>query len=308
MRINFRRKYRKIHRAVLVAKETLRKQPNTERTALLLCHALEKGMGMPSVKVGFGKEKADRLVNHLKTLITEGKQDSYAVQESLAILKAYCDFQDQCHVEMGDIKTETIQLYQKYHRYCEGGYQILSYDGEFSQGSSIDYASFVNSRHSMRTYSQEAISRQELLGVMELAKRAPSACNRQPWKFYCSERAETNQKIMRAVPPQPFLEDIPYYGVVTVDTDMFSDEEIYQWFINGGIFLGYLGLAFHQKGIGSCIFQFPVFSKEAESLREAVQIPDHEAIIAIVGFGKYPDQAKCIRADRRPNEDVVVFR
>ena len=308
MGVNIRRKVRKIRRAAVLAKESIRKEPSLERTALLLCHALEKGMGMPTVKTGYGKEKAARLISTLKKLIEEGKENSYAVQESLAILKAYCDFQDQSHVELGVIKTEALALYETYHRLCLGGYQLLSREEVFSQGRNIDYASFVNSRHSMRTYSREAISGQEVLEVIELAKRAPSACNRQPWRFYCSESPEMNQQIMKAVPPQPFLEGIPYYGVVTVDKNLFSDEEIYQWFINGGIFLGYLGLAFHQKGIGSCIFQFPVFSKEAPTLREAVRIPDHDAIIAIVGYGRYPDEAKCILADRRPNEEIVVFR
>ena len=308
MGFGIKRKFRKIVRASKVARESIRKEPNLERSTLLLCHALEKGMGMPTVKVGFGKEKAADLIINIKLLISNGKKDSYAVQESLAILKSYCDFQKHGNIDLGNIQSEAYELYSNYHNSCTGGYRVLSKEDEFSIGQNIDYASFVYSRHSMRTYSNNPVSKEELFNVIELAKRAPSACNRQPWKIYTSEKKSVNNSIMRAVPQQPFLEGIPYFGVVTVDKNMFSDDEIYQWYINGGLFLAYLGLAFHHFGIGSCIFQFPVFFKNDTSLRENIDIPQNEAIIAIIGYGKYPENAKCIIAERRPCDDILIFR
>ena len=38
-------------------------------------------------------------------------------------------------------------------------------------------------RYSCRDYSQEPIDKQQILDILECARLAPSACNRQPWKF-----------------------------------------------------------------------------------------------------------------------------
>lgn len=57
---------------------------------------------------------------------------------------------------------------------------------EFLTGTSIDFSSFVKSHHSMRTYLDEPITNEEIIQAIELAKAAPSACNRQPWHVYYS--------------------------------------------------------------------------------------------------------------------------
>ena len=166
----------------------------------------------------------------------------------------------------------------------------------------------MKSRHSMRTYSSDPISNEEILKAIELAKRAPSACNRQPWHIYYSFNNEKIDVIRNAVPPQTFLHDTPYFCVIAVDKSLFGAAEINQWFINGGIFTSFFILALHHLGIGSVVLQYTMFNDTEARLRKALEIKDKDEIIAVIGYGKYPDKAKCICAQRRPNEEIAKLR
>lgn len=308
MGLGIRRRIHKIKRLYMLGKNNLEARSNAERTALILCHAIEKGMGVPDVKKGYGQEKAKDLLNLLEH-VEEGVKSSYMYQESLAILSAYCDYQKQSGINISEIVDRVQKLLKDnngFNNYT-GGYQIVPIQ-TLQEGMKIDFPSFINSRHSMRMYSDNPIEKEQIIHAVDLAKRAPSACNRQPWKFYYSMNSKVNKQIMNAVPKQSFLEGIPYFGVITVDKELFSTQEVFQWFINGGIFAGYLQLAFHSIGIGSCLFQFAYLSEERITLKKDLEIPDNEEIIVIIGYGNYPTEAKCILAERRRTENIAIER
>ena len=268
--------------------------------SLLLCHSLEKGMGITNVRKGYGQKKADELISILIKMNEMSYNNTYEFKESLAVLKAYFSFHEKQNTDVLYLKKKAESILKIDHAPFNGGYRIIEHS-ELMKGKEIDYESFVNSRHSMRTYNSTPINKDIINKVISIAKRAPSACNREPWKFYYSLDVKKSQVIAAALPSQSFLKDIPYFGVVTVDRSLFNQDEIYQWYINGGIFLQSLVNAFHSQGIGSCIFQYPVFIDSKQELYKFVKIPKNEELIAAVGFGYYPDQAKCICAERRPN-------
>lgn len=304
MHLGLKRKKKYVSAALKYANTVIRIPDNSDLTVLLLCHALEKGMGIPDVKRGYGKEKTERLISLLQQMKEKGRTDTYVFRESLTILKAYFAYQESEGVDVSALKERAAALLTNDSSPYQGGFRYIKKE-ELISGTDVDFEKLLHSRHSMRTYSQEKVSEEELRKVISLTKLAPSACNREPWKFYCSLDREKSQKIASAAPKQSFLGGIPYFGVVTVDKTLFASNEINQWYVNGGIFLGYLSLSFHHCGMGSCIFQYPVLSESASELRSTVGISENEEIIAIVGFGKYPDEAKCIYADRRPDNDIL---
>lgn len=284
-------------------KKVFSRSKSDDLDILLICHALEKGMGVQDVKRGYGQEKAKKLL-----LLLEAYPDheSYAFQEACAILKAYFSYQKNSGVNISDLEKRFISLSQNSSLFCSGGYRVLS-GWDFLKGTEFDLKGFLESRHSMRAYSDQPVSQELLLEAVRLAERAPSACNRQPWKVYFANTKEINVQIADALPAQSFLNDVPYYCALTVDSSLFTPAEIHQWYINGGIFLAYFTLALHNKGIGSCIFQYNVYSASSGKLRKMLGIGRTEEIIAIVGYGCYPPEAKCLIADRRPITDIARF-
>ena len=92
--------------------------------------------------------------------------------------------------------------------------------------------------------------------------------------------------------------------IVTSSKSYFGLFEYNQWYVNGGIFLGYLRLAFHSHNLGSCIFQWGLRAPEKE-LRELCQIPYCESIVAIVGFCYYAAETTVIQAQRKSIQEYI---
>ena len=126
------------------------------------------------------------------------------------------------------------------------------------------------------------------------------------YSFYCSFDKTQNKFVGTLVPGnKAFVDELPYYCIVTAERDFFPGAETLQWYLNGGIYVAFLTLAFHSFGIGSCIFQWPDFYETEDILRQVAGIKSSEAIISIIGFGRYPDIAKYICAQRREPEQVI---
>ena len=285
----------------------MKRTNSDELNALLLCHALEKGMGTENVKQGFGQEKASRLIDILKGMQKNKKTNEFSFQESLAVLNAYIKFQREDGLMLSEMEKQVQLLNSSFNNSCRGGY-FTGGGTDFLIGSNIDFPSFVRSRHSMRTYSNDPVSNEEILQAIEIAKYSPSACNRQPWHVYYSFDSKKIDLLRHSVPPQAFLQNTPYFCLITADKALFGNSEINQWYINGGIFTSYFILALHHLGIGSVILEFNLFRNTEPGLRDAFEVNKTDEIIAVVGFGKYPQKAKCICAQRRSNEEIAILR
>lgn len=279
---------------------------NIETNALLLCHALEKGMGVNNVKTGYGKEKVVALMEALYLLQERNMQDTYVYKESVAVLYAYFSFQKKNGVDVSCLEKEFLELNTHISQKYDAGIKIVS-KAELLNGLNGNFQELVDTRHSMRRCSGEEITESEFLEAIKCAIKAPSACNRQPCKVYYALDTEKNKALSMLVPGnRAFANDIRYYCVVTADRAYFGGEELFQWYVNGGIFVAYLTLAMHSVGIGSCVFQWPDFYKTENELRKLIGCKESEAIVSVIGFGKYPEELKCICAQRKEFGETVV--
>ena len=57
----------------------------------------------------------------------------------------------------------------------------------------------IKTRRSIRRYREKPVEQEKLNKVLEAARLAPSAANRQPWKFIVVTDAEVKEKLRKAV-------------------------------------------------------------------------------------------------------------
>ena len=58
------------------------------------------------------------------------------------------------------------------------------------------FYSLVRNRYSCREYSDRPVSDETLMAVLDMARLAPSACNRQPWMFLIADGDDERQAIL----------------------------------------------------------------------------------------------------------------
>ena len=77
----------------------------------------------------------------------------------------------------------------------------------------------VKERHSVRHYAQQVVEKEKLDYILDCARLAPSAVNKQPWTFIVVQSDSQKQKLAKCYPAKWFTE-APVYIVVCVNTDI----------------------------------------------------------------------------------------
>lgn len=60
------------------------------------------------------------------------------------------------------------------------------------------FYSLITDRYSCRAYSPEPVNKELILAVLDTARLAPSACNRQPWQFIVADTPELRTAVCNA--------------------------------------------------------------------------------------------------------------
>jgi nitroreductase len=175
----------------------------------------------------------------------------------------------------------------------------------------------VVERRSTRRFRPDAVSRELVEKVLDVARHSPSAANSQPWEFVVVEDGEVRRRITRAaasvfsearkrdssfnwsVSVQPFLGQAPVLIVVLGDRRMM---EAYPSILRGNVLLRQslancvygLQLAAASLGLATAWGTLQGGTAEAE-IRELLGIPDTFVIDHIVPLG-YPDEREGARA------------
>lgn len=152
----------------------------------------------------------------------------------------------------------------------------------------------IRKNRSYRRFVQSAaISREALVGLVDLARLSPSGANRQPLKFILSASPETNARIFPCLHWAGYLKDWPGpaegerpagYIIILGDTEIAPD-----FGVDHGIAAQSIMLGAAERGLGGCILG----AIERDALRAALDIPERYAILLVLALGE-------------PAESVVV--
>lgn len=272
---------------------------------LLLAHSLEKGLGMESGRKDFGVQKARDLMRIVERYrVLSGDLASYEYREAVSVMQEHRLFREKNGLD--------VSMYQRLDEYLQGmepiraGYETLTIENVSYRAEEFEKLCAV--RHSVRSFSGEPVTKEELDKAIALMQTAPTACNRQMVKVYCAMDREANRSLARLVPGNTGFEDeADKYLFITADMTAFDDFEVDQWYVNGGICAAFLQLALTAYEIGSCIFQWPKDQKKDQQAREILHIPDNEAVVTVLGIGHYKDEFQVLASARKDASDFIRY-
>jgi nitroreductase len=171
----------------------------------------------------------------------------------------------------------------------------------------MDVIEAIRKRRSIRQYLEKPIPEETLMTILECARIAPSAGNRQPWVFIVVKTKETKDLLMAAAGNQPALGQAPVVIVVCADPEVagarYEDRGRTLYCIQDtAAAIENMMLAAVSLDLGTCwVGAF----KETEA-RKALNLPPNLRPVAMFPLG-YPDQERPPR-ELKPYEDVVWTR
>lgn len=175
---------------------------------------------------------------------------------------------------------------------------------------SINYDKFLSSRRSIRNFSDEKLSVEDIKKAVNMAIKTPTACNRQMCKIYYIKN-EDNKKVIEKYGQGLGLFDLTNanYFVITFDisANYFIGERNQGWFNSGLVTTNFIN-ALHSIGIGSCCIQFGNSFKEEKNIKKVLNIPESERIAVIITAGYYDEVSRIPYSTRKPIEEIYRER
>ena len=166
----------------------------------------------------------------------------------------------------------------------------------------LNYADFVKSRHSIRHFDSESVPGESIERAIALARHTPSACNRQGWKArWIEDKNQITELLKWQNGNRGFGEEIDKLIIITGDLRYFSkSRELYQVFIDGGMYAMRVLDALHYEGIGTIPMSAALTAEQEKSVRKILGVDDAEVFILFIGVGYYPQLCITTRSERRP--------
>ncbi len=157
-------------------------------------------------------------------------------------------------------------------------------------------------RRSVRSFSDEEVSRSKLNEIMESVRMAPSASNRQDWEFVLVDDQAKKEKLYLAANKQEFIRDAPVViaGVAT-DPDDYMSCEVKAGTVDLSIAVDHLTLRAAEEGLGTCW----IGAFDQKKTKELLDIPDNYKVITLMPLG-YPEKELEVREKRRKDLKEIV--
>ncbi len=158
----------------------------------------------------------------------------------------------------------------------------------------MEFDEVIKKRRSIRRYKDTPVPREKILKMLEAARVAPSASNREPWHFIVVEDKETIKKLAKS----DWAAEAPVMIVGLADQAASPN-----WCINDlGIALEHIVLAAMNLGLGTC---WMGQTGREEMIRNLLDIPDNFKVVAVVPVG-VPDETPSPK-ERKSLDDIVSW-
>ena len=142
--------------------------------------------------------------------------------------------------------------------------------------------------------------------AVEMARYAPSVCNRQSWKVHIfKDRDKIDTLLGLQNGNNGFTQSIKQLLIITGDTKKFTKLESNQVFIDGGLFSMSLLLSLHSKEIASCCLNTCLPYLDEVKVKKIGKISGSERLIMMIGIGNYKDSFEVAISDRIPLDEII---
>ena len=173
-----------------------------------------------------------------------------------------------------------------------------------NENSSTSVMDAIRTRKSIRAFLVKPVEDERLNKVLEAGRLAPSASNRQEWRFVIVRQPETRKKLAAVVDGHSaFVRQAPVIIAACADTYghiMKCGQLCYP--MDVAIALDHMTLAAVELGLGTCW----IGSFEEKTVKEILGIPERIRLLELMPLG-YPADPSPVVKKRLPLNRIVKY-
>jgi len=272
-------------------------------------HAIEKGMSIGSVKIGFGQPKVKIIIEDLKHYIAIGGKIEFA-EECYSVLLEYINFNKKLGADMSEVETWIVGLASDYNL-CDKhqGGVLYKVKTETLASTNLPFKEFSQTRYSVREFGKEKINRIQIESALKLCERTPSACNRQSWSIYVYETVEQKNKMFANQGGcKGFYEDMQYAILICGDQRNYNLYELYQAYVDGGLYGMNLMYALHSQGLATIPLTMGQKLGDIAKIKGTMGLPEYDIPVLLIGVGSYKEEYKVAASVRKDYHKYTQFK
>ena len=302
-------KFGREHRAVLRGRrryyESLKDSSNSSFLLRRNIHRLEKGLIMRPRRSVFAVDYIKETVDQYAICMASNAAHEAELQWAHDVLTDYFS---------SVISDATVDLALEVFNRCvdtavEYGSRV-PYQSEARQALSVDFKAFYDlcrRRRSVRWYDGRPVPRALLEQAVEAAIQAPSACNRQPFRFSIFDNPEDAAKVGSITDGTAGVsQNFPCLGVVVGDLSAYPFErDRHLIYVDASLASMQFMLALETLGLSSCPINWPDIELMERGMSEILGLAHHERPIMLISVG-YSDLTGGIPfSQKKMNHDMV---
>lgn len=277
-------------------------------TLIASYHIIEKGLSMPNRRLGFGRDVMKALIRKCNDYASKYGVGNEQFQYAIAIIKEYDNLHKQSNYSLDEDLQLSINKLINYYDYPAAMQTVMSKE-EFFGHTNDSFDLFSSSRHSTRHFSGK-VETSRLLDALDLAKNAPSACNKQIVKSYIITNPDITKKILDLQQGnRGFGHLIDKLIVITTKycgCTRYSDR--FYPFVDAGIYSMNVLYSLHFYKIGAIPLVWLSTKERDKQLRKYIDAKNEEIPSLIIGVGDIADNVICANSPRKSIKETVIVR
>ena len=164
----------------------------------------------------------------------------------------------------------------------------------------MEFLELVKRRYSCRNYQSKPVEQGKLDYIMECVRLAPSAVNRQPWRFRIVSSEEGRKKLCQCYNREWFTTS-PVIIIASIlhDEEWVRSDGKHHGDIDIAIAVEHLCLAAAEQGVGTCW----VCNFDAKLCKSLFALSDNEEAAVLIPLGYPADELR--EKNRKPISEII---
>jgi len=161
----------------------------------------------------------------------------------------------------------------------------------------------IKKRKSVRNYKSKVVEKEKLERILNTALLAPSAKNKQEWRFVVVSDKEKREKLSVAAKNQNSLSEAPIVIACCAETDnyeMTCGQKSYP--IDLSIIIDHITLLAVEEGLGTCW----IGAFHENEAKKILDIPNNVRIVELLTLG-YPSDDSIKEKNRLSFDEVIKY-
>lgn len=296
-----------------VARCRMSKESNKLLTDILMTtHAIEKAFSLDKKRKGFGVKKIVGLTRNIEKYIRK-----YGFSEKLnvpiALVNSYLAFQnddgfkDKALDEVSVKLNEIIGKFNITENVLKEAGSLSRTREQMIEATHVDFAKLASNRYSFRHFSDEDVSVDILRQALDIAKKSPSACNRQAYRVHVFSDKAKDAILKLQGGASSFYTEANKAVLITADMNRYYTKEMHLPYVDGSLFAMTFIYALTSLGIASIPLTMGQKLEVLKKMNTEMGVPDNEVPVLLIAIGHYPDKAEVSMSHRNEVDTFTIF-